>query len=434
MMDNTVDNTNQCNSKPEGYTEKKEKPQIVSKCLGQGTYGIIIYDPRLPSENETWQSILQSSSARNQVSKIIKNADDSDLKKLNWIIDIINERFNHSNLAQLQTYIVIPSRPQNINWHALLGVSYEQTEFLKTHKISKRRHKWQYILERGTADLDMQLLAVKTVNQFKYFLKSFANIIDGILALHTAGLVHTDIKLPNMIVSCDSRYKLIDLDELSDTCRLPTNKYQFEKIYNNVYYPYYPLVGVFLWVLSRPNQNKFDEHQINMLISDLVKDNYNKDYYQYYIEITKTTIETANDPELARILQLQYTEDKELFDYLMNFSQKIINQPDRVSAHQQLLLFIDRYALGINLLILLRNYYRITSQITTAEPKSANETDHVNACPFISQSLITLIKLCCNTENYARITTQQIADKYREFIIELFQSYPYKLIIKLLPA
>lgn len=409
--------------------DKMQTKPLVSKYLGQGTYGIIIADPRLPSEGETWDDLIQSISAINQVSKVIK--DTSDLDKLNKIVDIIHDRFSPSNLAQLQTQIVIPSRPQRINWYSLSRASFEQNKFLKSQKITKRLHKWHYIIERGTSDLDIELRTIKTVNQLKYFLKSFGNIIDGLAALHSGGLAHTDIKLTNMIVSWDGRYKLIDLDELSDTRCLPTNKYQFEKIYNNVYYPYYPMAGVFLWSFSQSNEIKITDKVIQMLITNLVKKNYDKDYNKYYTDISKATLSTANDPELSRILQTQYSDDQGMMNYLIDFSNKIISQPYRVSALRELLLFIDRYSLGINLLILLGKYYRISGQISDPTGMPANQVD-TNTCEFIPQSLISLIKLCCNADNYGRITTQQIAAEYDEFITQLFISYPYKFIIKLL--
>ena len=412
----------------EGKLQKPLESQI-SQFLGQGTYGIIIGRPRLPSEGETHAEVIASLSAANQVSKVIKDIDDLD--KLNWIVDIIHERFNPSNLAQLQTQIVIPSRPQCINWNSVASAPPEQIEFLKSHKITKRRTKWHYLMERGTADLDTELLAVKTVNQLKHFLKAFRNIVNGLTALHSAGLAHTDIKLTNMLVSWDGLYKLIDLDELGDINVIPSNKYQFEKIYNNVYYPYYPVVGVFLWVLSRPTE-KITDKIVDMLITVLVKKNYDKDYYKYYIEISKKTLETANDASLTQILQSQYVDNQGMRNYLLDFSKKLIAQPDRVSALRELLLFIDRYALGINLVILLGKYYRITGQISDASSTASSYQVDINTCDFIPQSLISLIKLCCNTENYGRITTQQIADEYHEFIIQLFRSYPFKFIIKLL--
>jgi serine/threonine protein kinase len=411
----------------EGKQQESPKSEI-SQFLGQGTYGIIIGQPRLPSEGETHAEVIASLSAANQVSKVIKDTDDLD--KLNWIVDIIHERFNPSNLAQLQTQIVIPSRPQLINWRSVANAPLGQIEFLKSHKITKRRTKWHYLMERGTADLDTELRAVKSVNQLKHFLKAFGNIINGLTALHSAGLAHTDIKLTNMIVSWDGRYKLIDLDELSNINVIPSNKYQFEKIYNNVYYPYYPVVGVFLWVLSRPTEMKITDKVVDMLITDLVKKNYDKDYYKYYIEISKATLQTANDPALTQILQSQYVNSQGMQNYLVDFSKKLVAQPDRVSALRELLLFIDRYAIGINLVILLGKYYKITGQLSYSS-SSLHQID-TNICPFISQSLISLIKLCCNIENYGRITTQQIADEYHEFIAQLFRSYPFKFIIKLL--
>ena len=412
--------------------KQHESPESrISKFLGQGTYGIIIGRPRLPSEGETHAEIIASLSAANQVSKVIK--DTEDLDKLNWIVDIIHARFNPSNLAQLQTQLVIPSRPQRINWHSVAGAPPEQIAFLKSHKITKRRTKWHYLMERGTANLDTELRAVKSVNQLKHFLKAFGNIVNGLTALHSAGLAHTDIKLTNMIISWDGRYKLIDLDELGDIISVcPTNKYQFEKIYNNVYYPYYPVVGVFIWVLSRPTEMKITDNVVDMLIKDLVTKNYNKDYYKYYIEISKSTLQTANDHALTQILQSQYVDGQGMRNYLVDFSKKLVAQPDRVSALRELLLFIDRYAIGINLVILLGKYYKITGQLSDASSTASSYQIDTNICPFISQSLILLIKLCCNIENYGRITTQQIADEYHEFIAQLFRSYPFKFIIKLL--
>lgn len=467
----------------------------TSKCLGNGTYGIIIAGPRLPSDGETWDGILHSLLAAKQVSKIIKH--DNTLDKLNWIINIINAKFNENNLAKLRTQIVIPSRPQRINWHALYVAPIEQINFLKSHSISKTRYKWQYIMERGTVDLDTELKNVKTVNQMKYFLRAFANIINGVAALHEVGLAHTDIKLSNMIISWDGKYKLIDLDELCDVNMLP-NKHQYEKIYNNMYYPYYPIVGVFIWVLSLAPTEIISLGKNTLIIMiNLIRQNYDKNYYKYYIDMIKSTLIIANDSELTSILHSQYVDNQYIQDYLQELYQKIINPPikrleyimsndplespelinavrdNNMIAVRDLLLFIDRYAIGINLLIILRKYYKIvginSSRASASASASASSIEQnyvmnessktsntsntsktskpskmldadcnrvatvVNMhCEFIPSSLIALIKLCCDIGNYGNITTLQIAAKYNEFISQLFTKYPFKFIIKLL--
>jgi len=396
----------------------------VKRYFGQGTYGIIIGCPRLPSENEPLAELKMSESSNNEVSKVIKDADD--IKKLYTILDLIHQRFSPNNLAQLRNQIVIPSRPQLIDWHAL-GVSPEEMGFLRSHKITKRRYKWHYLMERGTVDLDEELRTVKTLNQFKHFLKGFSNIIDGIAVLHSTGLVHTDIKLTNMIVSLDGRYKVIDLDELGDTTCYPSDKSHFEKIYNNLYYPYYSPAGAFLWAFTYNSSRKWNDKFVNVLLRDLVKKNYDKDYYHYFTEISKNALLLANDAELTRIIQDPYANDQAMLVYLRDFLVLIDAQPDRLTAHRELLLFIDRYALGINLLILLTKYYKITGQI----PGTPSNTT-IPSCEFISQSLVKLIKLCCNPANYSVITTEQIAKEYRGFITQLFRSYPFKFIIKFL--
>lgn len=395
----------------------------ISKFLGQGTYGIIIGKPRLPSEGETYNDVLNSHDAPNQVSKIIK--DNTDIARLSGIIDMINNRFNPSNLAQLQKQIVIPTRPQRINWHNLSFIP-KQIEVLQSHKITKRKYKWQYLMERGTNDLDIELRSVKTLNQLKHFLKGFGNIINGIAELHKAGLVHTDIKLTNMIVSWDGKYKLIDLDELSDCREVPKNTRHFEKIFNNIYYPYYPPSSVFLHVLLTMKDMNWDKKNIISLFKNLITKNYDIDYHKYFNEITNKTLMLANDTELTNILMGPFINDQAMIDYLLAFHKLLITQPDNISAHRELLLFIDRYALGINLLILLGKYYTITGQVSGVV---ASDT---STCEFISQSLIPLIKLCCNTKNYSQITTSQIATEYNEFITQLYRSYPFKFIIKLL--
>lgn len=397
----------------------------MKRYLGEGTYGIIIGFPRLPSDGETRAELLDSATATNQVSKVIKDRDDID--KLNTILALINQRFNPTTLAQLQTQVVIPSQPQLINWRDLTS-SPEEIAFLRCHKITKRRTKWQYLMERGTADLDIELRGTQSINQFKHFLKGFANIIDGVAALHKCGLVHTDIKLTNMIASWDGRYKLIDLDELADATNRPTKQSYFEKIYHNVYYPYYSPAGVFLWVFA--SQTKYwDDKRIDMLVRDLIKKNYDKEYYEYFTEISQQALKIAGDPELTKIIQSPYENDANMREYLIDFRDRICAQTDQTVAHRELLLFNDRYSLGINLLILLTRYYKLTGQI----PSSGTATDITAAkCEFIPQSLISIIKLCCSPANYGIITTDQVSVEYRVFITQLFRRFPFKFIIKLL--
>lgn len=406
---------------------QQQQPQNkIKRHFGEGTYGIIIGCPRLPSKSETRQDILNSSTANCQVSKVIKDCDD--IKKINAIINLILQRFNPTNLAQLQTQIVIPSHPQIINWSEI-AISPEEIAFLKSHKITKRRYKWQYLMERGTNDLDVELRNVGTLNQLKHFLKGFANIIDGVAAIHVAGLVHTDIKLTNMIVSLDGRYKLIDLDEIGDATTFPSNKSYFEKIYNNPYYPYYSPAGVYLAAFGRIPKWEWNDKFIKQIHQDFIKANYDKDYHQYFNEISQNTLQIADDFELNKIIQGPYENDQAMITYLTDFKSRIEAHYKKQDAYSELLLFIDRYAIGINLLILLNKYYRITGQINTNKPITDN---NLPRCEFIPQNLIAIIKLCCSPANYSAITTQQIAEEYRGFISKLFRQYPFKFIIKLL--
>ena len=407
--------------------------QKVKRYFGAGTYGIIIGCPRLPSDGESRAELFALPNSNNQVSKVIKDRDD--IEKLTKIIKLINTKFSPTNLAQLQTQIAIPTPPQLINWYDL-AKNPDELEFLKGHKITKRRTKWQYIMERGNSDLDVELRCVATLNQFKHFLKGFGNIIQGVAALHAVGLVHTDLKLTNMIVSWDGRYKLIDLDELGDAAILPTSIYHYEKLFNNTYYPYYSPACVFLKVLPSVPVSEWDKSTCKVLFETLIKKNYDKEYHKYFTDISQDVLKIADDSELTRIIQGPYENDQAMMDYLIDFKDRLATQPNRQTAHRELLLFIDRYALGINLLILLGKYYYLSGQIPNTaqsqQPASNNNTIAENTCEFIPQNLIAIIKLCCNPKNYSAITTQQIADEFRLFINSLFRRYPFKFIIKLL--
>jgi len=404
--------------------------QKVKRYFGSGTYGIIIGCPRLPSVSETRAELSALPDFNNQVSKVIKNRDD--IEKLKKIIELINTKFSQDSLEQLRTLIAIPTLPQLINWNEL-AKNQNELEFLKGHKITKRRTKWQYIMERGHSDLDVELHAVSTLNQFKYFLKCFGNIIQGVAALHAVGLVHTDLKLNNMIVSWDGRYKLIDLDELNDANIIPTSKYHFEKLYNNTYYPYYSPICVFLKVLPSAPVSEWDPSTSKVLFKTLIKKNYDKDYHKYFTDISQDVLKIADDSELTRIIQGPYENDQAMMDYLNDLKDQLMQQPNRHTAHRELLLFIDRYALGINLLILLGKYYRLTGQIPINNTTALGSNTNI-CCEFIPQNLIAIIKLCCNPQNYSAITTQQIADEFQMFINSLFRRYPFKFIIKLLSS
>ena len=408
--------------------------QKVKRYFGAGTYGIIIGCPRLPSDGETRAELSTLPNSNNQVSKVIKDRDDID--KLTKIIKLINTKFCHDSLKLLQTQIAIPTPPQLINWYDL-AKNPDELEFLKSHKITRRRTKWQYIMERGTSDLDVELRCVLTLNQFKHFLKGFENIIQGVAALHTVGLVHTDLKLTNMIISWDGRYKLIDLDELGDASILPTNLYHYEKLFNNTYYPYYSPACVFLKVLPSAPVSEWGPSTSKVLFKTLIQKNYDKDYHKYFTDISQDVLKIADDSELTRIIQGPHENDQAMIDYLIDFKDRLATQPNSNSAHRELLLFIDMYALGINLLIILGKYYRLTGQIPIPtqlqqQPSGNGGNNTENTCEFIPQNLIAIIKLCCNPKNYSAITTQQIADEFRLFINSLFRRYPFKFIIKLL--
>jgi hypothetical protein len=214
---------------------------------------------------------------------------------------------------------------------------------------------------------------------------------------------------------------------------LPTDTRYFEKIYNNLYYPFYSLSAIFLYSFTRSSIYTSKVWDVAYLQSK-IKSGFDKGYYKYFKDITKDALGLLNDTELNRIILYPYESDATMQEYLTAFKSRISALGNNLSAYRELLLFIDRYALGINLLIILNKYYLLTGQlhdsIKTNHPKITVPEEC--KCEYIEQNLVLLIKMCCNPNNYGLITTDVIYNEYKLFVSQLFQKYPFKFIIKLL--
>lgn len=207
----------------------KTRKQKAGAYLGQGAFGVVFAEPRIPCENENVGDLPD-----NEVSKIfLRRALNSAQDEANLRRRLVDGGWSESEIEKLKKYAIIPSRLCQVkNTPEENGTMWNKMEPYTSREWRTNEHtgdfmggidldnlpsKYPYMIisERGGNDLSEEFIKVNTEEQFYKAIIRLNDIVKGVQMLLKKGFVHPDLKSQNSIVAGD-RYKMIDLADVKD--------------------------------------------------------------------------------------------------------------------------------------------------------------------------------------------------------------------------
>lgn len=356
---------------------------LGGKRYGQGTYGAVYGDPRIPCKNEEY--IRDKIGEKHEVSKVM--FDKNQIKQLKNTINIVNKRFK--DRTELDKYIIIPSRICDVN-HAELKRNPEvyTAKWREYDDISK--YKLQTVSAKGNHDLTEEIKHIKTIEQFNNFMTGLTNVIKGLRLLHDNNIMHGDLKLSNIITVNSTDFRIIDTDELRPFDQI--DKIDRTFFYENFLYFIWPLATVFT-----VSKNSTPSHKT---ISETISSFANTPYNISNINYTKTAFSSL----YSSINNVRPNFEKTMLAEKDPNNNDAIKRIIEQSSTTTLYPYIDRYSFGIILMNALKLYLTL--------PKTS-------AKDLIVTRMLDIIEKCCFIDYGFKTTTAEIENDYLTLVYSI---------------
>lgn len=359
-------------SKP---TSKSRSKSVPSKCrfkfrnnkiLGSGAYGCVISNPISNKNYIIKEYIPYNDIDNNDIGKIYIKGDRNDEESFNEELDILLkikkiDPFNYFTVKLKAAF----------NFHGSI-IAHEE-DLLRSLKVKDsiiNETFFQIIQENGGINLNN--LSIFDYMKYKNFLKLFKKFLQGMIKLNENKLVHTDIKLENILIS-KTKINLIDFGQMVSAKEVYDKKYNWKL---SAFYSAFPPEFFIASILLKCKNNIFKKLD-NVL--DIMK---KKDYF-----------DKTNIPKEAQ--KLYYIGIKEFIKDIK--SQNLTKYNDIFT--EKLALQTDIYSLSF---IILKFYYVISD--TTEQEKDF---------------LLKLYKRCKDPNPYDRINIYSLYTLvYNEYNIQ----------------
>jgi serine/threonine protein kinase len=240
-----------------------------NKLVGQGSYGCV-YKPGILCEGETELK-------KNEVSKLITNIEAQKELEQNKLFD----RIDPDHLMHLRTNKVCKFKKS-------LNPALELDRCKVYEYEDKKDHHFSVIkLEDGGINLNNFLDNKKNISNENLLLglSNFAFLFVGLNIMINNGVIHSDIKLDNVIINPKTlRLYYIDFG-LSQELKNFT--------YHDIYFNYYPVFSPesIIFAFDHKTASQYDLQGYSKMIDKFLYDykNYLKRIYDYYSETVETT-------------------------------------------------------------------------------------------------------------------------------------------------
>jgi hypothetical protein len=288
--------------------------------LGQGSYGIVLSNPRLPISNESYDEIINL----NHVSKLLYDIKYDKNKRI--YIPCSFEDFEYeytSTIILLKDYSKIFT-----NEHFMLPLKagiIDKWKFVNKYNNNDKNYNYEW-LSKSNENIKIINELIKNQNDIyqiiyekgdkvssdiNIFYNGIKNIFEAIKITNESGFFFDDIKLENLVLH-DNKIKMIDF-----SCPINTNL-SYDKIIKQIvnskfktiyYFPYNTLINITLY----ENINQIKQ------IGDIgIHNNYYSLLYSNLIEF-----ESNVKYKLTQIQKLLYLADNYFQDYYVEI--KLIN-------------------------------------------------------------------------------------------------------------
>lgn len=359
------------------------------KVFGQGTYGIVIGEPRIPCDDEDF--IGNRIESKQEVTKLFFN--EKNVKNIVATLELLHKSFSKNELKELNNYFILPENLCKVNKKEMnKHKSVYNDAWREGNDLSK--YVMQTTFDQGKHNLHTELLKLSNKDEVITFLKKLRRIIEGIEKIHSKNIIHGDLKLENVMVDLKGNFKIIDVDELRDIKSLTFDAAFF---YDNHSYAIWPtLVNMFLINYHKIKYASNDEFV--RITSELP---FNKESAQLFHSEYDHFLSTINRPDFSSII----LDEKDPSNYTVTsdliFKTMLDTYGENVNEHlKTIYMYIDRYSFGIMLLSVLKRYFEIVGR---------KDDDPIAA------DLLEIIEECCFIEHGLKTTTHHIKTEYVKF-------------------
>lgn len=367
-------------------TKRALRKTTGGKRYGQGTYGAVYGDPRIPCEDEDFNR--DKIAGKPEVSKVI--FDEKQLSKMELSMELIKSRFQ--NTDELEEYVILPSRICKVNHEQLKENSNIYTSKWREYDDISQ-YDVQIISRKGKQDLYSELSSVNTMKEFHNFLAGLSNILTGLRMLHEKDIMHGDIKMGNAISMGDGSFRIIDTDELRPFDDVKQIDREF--FYNNFMYYIWPLAAI--W--TKDDNSKPSIATIHNTISSNIKSQFNRDNAEYF--------KTGFSSVYSKIKKTEPNFEETMLSEKDPNNNDVIKKISEKCETKTLYPYIDRYSFGIILMETLKKYFTLPN---------TSEND-----PLVA-GMIAIIERCCFIKYGFTITTAEIDEMYMDFIAEVIEA------------
>ncbi len=185
------------------------KNQLGGLILGEGSFGTVITNPRLPMFNEVFSDLFNFENniyiSKNEVSKIFKNNEEyeEEITKINMLISTNPSCF-------IDKYFVMPLKYGNINYQEI--INYE--EFFNDSSYLINSETMQIVYKKENPVI-VNGIYTHSLN-YKVFLTALQNILNCINKLQEHKLFFDDLKFDNVVYDETQTFKFIDFSSIID--------------------------------------------------------------------------------------------------------------------------------------------------------------------------------------------------------------------------
>lgn len=386
------------------------------KVFGQGTFGVVLGEPRIPCEDEDFDK--NAIGTKKEVTKLFFS--DEAINQVVSTIKLLKKSFNVEELKELNNYFILPKKICKPNEIELLKHNSVYSDGwrkgLTISRWAQAKQRSQSTYNQGTHDLKKELNSLTDEAGLITFLKKLQRIIEGIEKLHTKNIMHGDLKLENMVVDLTGNFKIIDMDDIMDFESLTFNP---TKLYLGHSYAIWPtLVNMYLTTyfnhgyLSNTNyieetsDSEFNEYSSNLFHKtfDIMLSKISRPGIKETILYEKDPL-NFNDETIKRITKILASVNKDgnkdgMFKSLFKNKANDLKR----SNLKTLCMFIDRYSFGIVLMFILVSYFNIIG--------------NVDESPIVT-GILKIIKECCFIDPGLILSTTYVKNDYIKFVDSL---------------
>lgn len=229
------------------------------KFIGQGAYGTVYGEPRLPCEGESIDAVR----GLNEVSKVFETQEQAEPEG-ELVGRLEGYGWTPADIERLREYAVIPSKLCRVDLTAFEHEPYSNVAWAKDSFVHGNLKRgllpFQVTSERG--EMDVAKYIENHVNNIPGFYKTMVKLLEfgeGIDYILSKDCIHPDLKTPNMVV-VNGKFKMIDMADMYNFVEQENPNDMMDVAYFYTPWPSMSVLTTGIQSLYIPDDELIEEH------------------------------------------------------------------------------------------------------------------------------------------------------------------------------